>query len=94
MQKDDNGGTLEMQDNGDGRLGRRWRWEADYCGGGDVGQKGQRRRRYGEIDTAEEETRDRQQKRCGMTYIAVLGEINDYGCRSIMARMVEVDTST
>ena len=40
--EDDNGGAVEMQDNGDGRQGRRWIQAANDRGGEDAGQQGQR----------------------------------------------------
>ena len=54
MQEDDNGGAVEMQDNGYGRKGRSWRREAENCSGVDAGQQGQWRQRYRKMDTAAE----------------------------------------
>ena len=63
--EDDNGGAVEMQDNGDGRKCLRWRQATDNRGGGDAGQRGKWRHRYGRIDTSAKGMRDRKQKRCG-----------------------------
>ena len=53
--EDGKGGTEEMRENGDGRQGRKWRWAADDRGGGDTGQRGQRRQTYRNMDTTVEE---------------------------------------
>ena len=81
--EDDNGGAVDMRDNGDGRQGRRWIRAAENIGGGDGGQRVQWRRRYGKMDTAAEDTRYGRQKICGMTEIAVLGKIDCDGRRCI-----------
>ena len=38
MQEDDNGGAVEIQNNGDVRQSRRWRRAADNRGGGYAGR--------------------------------------------------------
>ena len=64
--EDDNGGAVEMQDNGDGRNFLRWRQATDNCGGGDAGQWVHQRRRHSNMKTAAAaETRDRRQKQRG-----------------------------
>ena len=55
-QEDDNRVAVDMRYNGDGIQCLRWIWAVDYCGVIDVGQWGQRRYRYGKMDTAVEET--------------------------------------
>ena len=67
--EEDNKGALELQDNGYGRQDQRWRRAAEDYGGGDVGQRGRWQQRYRSMDTAAEETRDGQQKICGMMEI-------------------------
>ena len=56
--KDDNGGAVEIQDNGDGRKVRMWRHAVDDCGGGYARQRGQQQQRYRKMGIAEEETPD------------------------------------
>ena len=56
----DNGGVVDMQDNGDGRQGRMWRRAAENHSSGDAGKLGQRLQRYRNMDMEAEEMRDRQ----------------------------------
>ena len=69
-----------MWDNGGGRQGYRRIRMADDRGGGDAGQRGQRRQRYRNMDTAAEEAWYGRQKQYREMEIDILGMI-DHGGR-------------